>query len=170
MAKEIITFWKGSAEGYATLKLRSRIKPYTRYVVSYSDGTVREYLGSRLIGNSNLEQLPFVDNVMSTALFQEKWNNKKLTNVRLLVGDTNAFNDDGQTLKTFYTPSENPQWFVVEFADDPTTPIEVVTMENHTVRVKALGLKEYQLIDGKIDTYNTEWINCGQYQNKEEGE
>ena len=59
---------------------------------------------------------------------------------------------------------------MVEFADDPTTPIEVVTMENHTVRVKALGLKEYQLINGKIDTYNMEWINCGQYQNKEEDE
>ena len=38
MAKEIITFWKGSAEGYATLKLRGRIKPYTRYVVTDSDG------------------------------------------------------------------------------------------------------------------------------------
>ena len=74
MAKDIIIFWKGSAESYATLKLRGRIKPFGRYTVTSSDGTVREYLGTKLIGNSNLEQLAFVDDLMSTSLPTHKYN------------------------------------------------------------------------------------------------
>ena len=96
MAKDIIIFWKGSAESYATLKLRGRIKPFGRYTVTSSDGTVREYLGTKLISNSNLEQLACVDDVMSKSLFTEKWNKGELTNIRLLVGDDNAFEDDGK--------------------------------------------------------------------------
>ena len=162
MANDIIIFWKGSAESYATLKLRGRIKPFGRYTVTSSDGTVREYLGTKLIGNSNLEQLACVDDVMSTSLFTEKWNKGELTNIRLLVGDDNAFENDGHTLKTSYEPSENPQWFVTEFGDDAKTPIEAVKFECNTVRIKTLGLKEYQL-----STYDLDWINCGDYNNKE---
>ena len=167
MAKDIIIFWKGSAESYATLKLRGRIKPFGRYTVTSSDGTVREYLGTKLIGNSNLEQLAFVDDLMSKSLFKEKWDKGELTNTRLLVGDDNAFEDDGHTLKTSYEPSENPQWFVAEFGDDATTPIEAVKFEYNTVRIKTLGLKEYQIINNKLTTYDLDWINCGDYNNKE---
>ena len=167
MANDIIIFWKGSAESYATLKLRGRIKPFGRYTVTSSDGTVREYLGTKLIGNSNLEQLACVDDVMSTSLFTEKWNKGELTNIRLLVGDNNAFEDDGHTLKTSYEPSESPQWFVAEFGDDAKTPIEAVKFECNTVRIKTLGLKEYQIIDNKLSTYDLDWINCGDYNNKE---
>ena len=167
MANDIIIFWKGSAESYATLKLRGRIKPFGRYTVTSSDGTVREYLGTKLIGNSNLEQLACVDDVMSASLFTEKWNKGELTNIRLLVGDNNAFENDGHTLKTSYEPSESPQWFVAEFGDDAKTPIEAVQFECNTVRIKTLGLKEYQIIDNKLSTYDLEWINCGDYNNKE---
>ena len=167
MANDIIIFWKGSAESYATLKLRGRIKPFGRYTVTSSDGTVREYLGTKLIGNSNLEQLACVDDVMSTSLFTEKRNKGELTNIRLLVGDDNAFENDGHTLKTSYEPSESPQWFVTEFGDDAKTPIEAVKFECNTVRIKTLGLKEYQIIDNKLSTYDLDWINCGDYNNKE---
>lgn len=167
MANDIIIFWKGSAESYATLKLRGRIKPFGRYTVTSSDGTVREYLGTKLIGNSNLEQLACVDDVMSASLFTEKWNKGELTNIRLLVGDNNAFENDGHTLKTSYEPSESPQWFVAEFGDDAKTPIEAVQFECNTVRIKNLGLKEYQIINNKLSTYDLDWINCGDYNNKE---
>ena len=140
MANDIIIFWKGSAESYATLKLRGRIKPFGRYTVTSSDGTVREYLGTKLIGNSNLEQLACVDDVMSASLFTEKWNKGELTNIRLLVGDNNAFENDGHTLKTSYEPSESPQWFVAEFGDDAKTPIEAVQFEckNKNSRLKGV--------------------------------
>ena len=167
MAKDIIIFWKGSAESYATLKLRGRIKPFGRYTVTSSDGTVREYLGTKLIGNSNLEQLAFVDDLMSKSLFKEKWDKGELTNTRLLVGDDNAFEDDRHTLKPSDEPSENPQWFVAECGDDANTPIEAVKCEHNTVRIKSLGLKEYQIIDNKLSTYDLDWINCGDYNNKE---
>ena len=77
MTKELVQFWKGSEKAYNELYIRGRIKDNVRYTVLYEDGTIREYLGKRILNNCDLEQLAALDDVISVKRFQTQYSNKK---------------------------------------------------------------------------------------------
>lgn len=153
--KELVKFWKGSESAYHELYVRGRIKDNIRYTVIQNDGLVKEYLGKRAMSNCDLEQLAFVDDIVKLDTFQEKFKEGKYKNCRLIVGDNNAFDKDGR-LKDVYTPSvsEGSLWYVVVFGDDATEPINIIDFSDKTARVKTYGMKEYQVVNGILTSYN----------------
>lgn len=155
MAKEIVKFWKGSENAYHELYIRGRIKDDVRYTVIQNDGLVKEYLGKKPINNCDLEQMAYVDDVVKLATFQEKLKEGKYKNCRLLVGDNNAFDEDGY-LKDIYTPSvsESSLWYIVVFGESTTEPTNIIDFTNKTARVKSYGMKEYQVVNGILTSYN----------------
>lgn len=155
MAKELVQFWKGDEDGYHSLYVRGRIKSNVRYTVKMKDGTIREYLGNDILDNSDLEQIAAVDNVISINAFQEGFNNNEYTNCRLLVGDDNAFDENGN-LKTSYTPtqSDSTLWYVMVFRDDASKPANIIDFSNKTVRIKSMGMREYMIVDNLLTTYD----------------
>ena len=51
MTKELVQFWKGKENAYRELYVRGRIKDNVRYTVLQNDGTIKEYLCKKVIGN-----------------------------------------------------------------------------------------------------------------------
>ena len=98
MTRTLVQFWKGSENAYHELYIRGRIKDNVRYTVILNDGRIKEYLGYRELNNCDLEQLAAMDDVMSIDTFQRKFNSLNFKNCRLLVGDNNAFDEDGNLL------------------------------------------------------------------------
>lgn len=155
MAKELVQFWKGSEKAYRELYVRGRIKDNVRYTVILSDGTIKEYLGEKTIGNCDLEQLAALDDVVSVTTFQENFKKGLYKNCRILVGDDNAF-DDGGKLKDDYTPSESDKslWYAIIFGDNATEPTSIIDFSDRTSRIKTYGMKEYQVVDNMLTSYN----------------
>lgn len=155
MAKEIIRFWKGSENAYKELYKRGRIKDGIRYMVICLDGSVKEYLGKNVINNGDLEQIAALDNAISITSFQEKLKKEEFSNCRLLVGDDNAFDSDGKLLDE-YEPSESETslWYVVIFDDNKKQPKQIIDFSSKTARIKAYKMKEYQVVDNVLMTYN----------------
>lgn len=155
MAKELVKFWKGSENAYKELYIRGRIKDDVRYTVIQNDGLVKEYLGKKPINNCDLEQLAFVDDVVKLDIFQENFKKGKYKNCRLLVGDNNAFDEDGY-LKDDYTPStsESSLWYIIVFGESTIEPINIIDFTDKTTRVKSYGMKEYQVVNNVLISYN----------------
>lgn len=156
MARELVQFWKGDEEGYKKLYVRGRIKDNVRYTVKMNDGTIREYLGNDILDNSDLEQIAAVDDIISIDKFTDGFDKGEYTNCRLLVGDNNAFDENGN-LKTEYTPSQtdnNILWYIIIFKDDTSKPSNVIDFTGKTVRIKSLGMREYMMVDNIITTYD----------------
>ena len=155
MTKELVQFWKGSEKAYNELYIRGRIKDNVRYTVLYEDGTIREYLGKRILNNCNLEQLAALDDVISVKSFQAQISNKKFTNCRILVGDNNAFDEKGR-LKDDYTPtdSDTSLWYVMVFEQEPSKPSQIIDFSDKTARIKTYNMKEYQVVDNVLTTYD----------------
>lgn len=155
MVKEIVQFWKGNENAYRELYIRGRIKDNVRYTVLQNDGSVREYLGKKVIGNCDLEQLPALDNAISVSEFQENFKKGVYKNCRLLVGDDNAFDENGNLLDE-YTPSVSDKslWFAVVFGESSTEPTQLIDFSNKTARIKAYQMKEYQVVDNVLTSYN----------------
>lgn len=107
MSRELVRFWKGSEGSYRELYIRGRIKDNVKYTVICDDGTVKEYLGNVPLGSCELEQMPFVDDVIGASAFKESFekNPSSYKNKRILVGDDLAFGGDGKLLDE-YTPTE----------------------------------------------------------------
>lgn len=156
MAKELVQFWKGSENAYHELYIRGRIKDNVRYTVILNDGRIKEYLGYRELNNCDLEQLAAMDDVMSIDTFQRKFNSLNFKNCRLLVGDNNAFDEDGN-LKDEYVPSDTDStlWYAVVFGNDPSKPTQLIDFNEKTARIKTMGMKEYQVVDNVLMTYNS---------------
>lgn len=155
MNNELIQFWKGSEAAYKELYNRGRIKDNIRYVVLQNDGSVREYLGQKIINNGDLEQIAAVDDVISLDTFQSKAKQGEYKNCRLLVGDNNAFDESGN-LKDFYVPSETATslWYVVVFGESTTEPTQIIDFADKTTRIKTYRMKEYQVVDNILTSYN----------------
>ena len=155
MVKEIVQFWKGNENTYRELYIRGRIKDNVKYTVFQNDGSVKEYIGKKVIGNCDLEQLPAVDNVISIDSFHKNYSKGIYKNCRLLVGDNNAFDENGN-LKDTYTPSETEKslWYVVVFGDDTKKPTQLIDFTEKTARVKSYAMKEYQVVDNVLTSYN----------------
>lgn len=155
MTNELVQFWKGSENAYKELYVRGRIKNNVRYTVKQNNGTIREYLGKQIIGNSDLEQLPALDDAISISTFQENFKKGLYKNCRLLVGDNNAFDENGK-LKDLYTPTEteNPLWYVIVFGDSTTIPTNIIDFTDKTARLKTYAMKEYQVVNKMLSSYN----------------
>lgn len=155
MTNELVQFWKGCENAYKELYVRGRIKDNVRYTVKQNDGTIREYLGKQIIGNSDLEQLPALDDAISISTFQENFKKGLYKNCRLLVGDNNAFDENGK-LKDLYTPTETekPLWYVIVFGDSTTTPTNIIDFTDKTARLKTYAMKEYQVVNKMLSSYN----------------
>lgn len=155
MTKELVQFWKGKENAYRELYVRGRIKDNVKYTVLQNDGTIKEYLGTKIIGNCDLEQLAALDDAISIDTFQENYSKGLYKNCRLLVGDNNAFDEDGK-LKDSYTPSktEKSLWYVIVFGDDIKTPSQLIDFTDKTARLKTYAMKEYQVVDNILTSYN----------------
>ena len=155
MTKELVQFWKGKENAYRELYIRGRIKDNVRYTVLQNDGTVKEYLGKKIIGNCDLEQLAALDDAISIDTFQENYSKGLYKNCRLLVGDNNAFDENGK-LKDSYTPTETEKslWYVIAFGDDTKEPTQLIDFTDKTARLKTYAMKEYQVVDNILTSYN----------------
>lgn len=155
MTKERVQFWKGKENAYQELYIRGRIKDNVRYTVLQNDGIVKEYLGKKVIGNCDLEQLATLDDAISISTFQENYSKGLYKSCRLLVGDNNAFDGNGK-LKDSYTPSETekPLWYVIVFGDDTKEPTQLIDFTDKTARLKTYAMKEYQVVDNVLTSYN----------------
>lgn len=155
MVRELVRFWKGGENAYRELYIRGRIKDDVRYTVIQNDGLVKEYLGKKPINNCDLEQLAFVDDVVKLDIFQENFKEGKYKNCKLLVGDNNAFDEDGY-LKDNYTPSvsESSLWYVIIFGESTIEPTNIIDFTDKTARVKSYGMKEYQVVNDVLTSYN----------------
>lgn len=155
MTKELVQFWKGKENAYRELYIRGRIKDNVRYTVLQNDGTIKEYLGKKVIGNCDLEQLAALDDAISISTFQEKYGKGEYKNCRLLVGDDNAFDENGK-LKDDYTPSESDKslWYVIVFGDNAKEPSQLIDFTDKTARLKTYAMKEYQVVDNVLTSYN----------------
>ena len=155
MTKELVQFWKGKENAYRELYIRGRIKDNVRYTVLQNDGTVKEYLGKKIIGNCDLEQLAALDDAISIDTFQENYSKGLYKNCRLLVGDNNAFDENGK-LKDSYTPTETEKslWYVIAFGDDTKEPTQLIDFTNKTARLKTYAMKEYQVVNNVLTSYN----------------
>lgn len=155
MNNELVQFWKGNENAYRELCIRGRIKNNVRYTVLQNDGTVREYIGKKIIGNSDLEQLPLLDDAISIDTFQDNFAKGEYKNCRLLVGDNNAFDTEGK-LKDEYIPSEatTSLWYVIAFGDSATEPTQIVDFTEKTARIKTYAMKEYQVVNNMLISYN----------------
>ena len=155
MAKELVQFWKGNEKAYRELYVRGRIKDNVRYTVIQKNGTIKEYLGKTVLNNCGLEQIAALDDVVSIDTFQSNVKKGLYQNCRLLVGDNNAFDSEGKLLDD-YTPSvsENSLWYAVVFAESTTTPTQIIDFSDRTARINAYGMKEYQVVDGVLTSYN----------------
>lgn len=155
MTKELVQFWKGKENAYRELYVRGRIKDNVRYTVLQNDGTIKEYLGKKVIGNCDLEQLAALDDAISIDTFQENYGKGLYKNCRLLVGDNNAFDENGK-LKDSYTPSETEKslWYVIVFGDDTKEPMQLIDFTDKTARLKTYAMKEYQVVDNVLTSYN----------------
>ena len=147
MTRTLVQFWKGSENAYHELYIRGRIKDNVRYTVILNDGRIKEYLGYRELNNCDLEQLAAMDDVMSIDTFQRKFNS---------LNFKNAFDEDGN-LKDEYVPSDTDStlWYVVVFGNDPSKPTQLIDFNEKTARIKTMGMKEYQVVDNVLMTYNS---------------
>lgn len=155
MGKELVQFWKGKENAYRELYIRGRIKDNVRYTVIQNDGTIKEYLGKIVLNNCDLEQIAALDDVISIDTFQENFKKGLYQNCRLLVGDNNAFDNEGKLLDD-YTPTETDKslWYAIVFDEDTTTPIQIIDFTDRTARIKTYKMKEYQVVDGILTSYN----------------
>lgn len=155
MTKELVQFWKGSEAAYKELYKRGRIKDYIRYTVLCDNGQIKEYLGKRVLDNCDLEQLAALDDVISISAFREKYKKGEISNCRLLVGDDNAFDEQGKLLDE-YEPSsaESSLWYAIVFNEGDTEPSQIIDFSNMTARIKTYGMKEYQVVDNVLTSYN----------------
>ena len=165
MSRELVRFWKGSEGSYRELYIRGRIKDNVKYTVICDDGTVKEYLGNVPLGSCELEQMPFVDGVIGASAFKESFekNPSSYKNKRILVGDDLAFDGDGKLLDE-YTPTEGsdtPLWYLLGFGDDVSRPMQVIDFTDKSCRIKSLGMREYQVVDNMLVTYDAViWHNA----------
>lgn len=155
MNREILRFWKGSEKAYRELYKRGRIKDDIRYTVICEDGTVKDYLGKTILNNGDVEQIAALDTAMSLSTFQDKLKKQELSNCRLLVGDNNAFDANGNLLDT-YEPSKSDTslWYAIIFDEDTTQPKQILDFSDKTARIKQYGMKEYQVVNNVLTTYN----------------
>ena len=155
MAKELVQFWKGKENAYRELYNRGRIKDNVRYTVIQNDGTIKEYLGKTTLNNCDLEQIAALDDAISIDVFQDNFKKRLYKNCRLLVGDNNAFDNEGKLLDD-YTPTETDKslWYAIIFGESTTIPTQIIDFTGRTARIKSYQMKEYQVVDGILTSYN----------------
>ena len=139
--KNKIRFWRGTRESYNKI-----VAPdfWTRYSVKEPNGVWREYYGTNLISIQTGSIAPVLDIV--TELTQQvnpgdRYLLEAVVDGALLyqIYEFSPFQVDGE-----YQLSE-----------------KITDLGDFSVRIKSRGLKAYQVVEGKLVTYDD--IDCGSY-------
>lgn len=128
----LVNIWRGSREEYETLGIYDF---QTRYSVKENDGTYTEYYGIHSISPQAGQLLPVIDIV------------ETLPTEGLKSGDR-------------YLVGSGSTYYIVEITpvlDKPT----ITPLGKYSVKVINKNLMEYQLVDGKLRTYDM--VDCGSY-------
>lgn len=130
-----IKIWRGSRESYNKLGIYDF---WTRYSVKETDGHYTEYYGTNKISLDTGTLLPVIDILPSVP------DSPKLGD-RYLIGSNDTSYHIYEAL-----PSQNGeiQWKI--------TPLDL-----YSVKVIKKGLMEYQVVNGKLITYDI--VDCGSY-------
>lgn len=142
--KHKIRFWRGTRESYNKI-----ISPdfWTRYSVKEPNGVWHEYYGTNLITSQTGVLAPVLDVVKELP-----------TNInpgdRYLVGDEDVLYSTFQIFE--FTPfMKDGKYLMSE---------KVTDLGDLTVRIKSRGLRAYQVVEGKLTTYDEiDTIDCGYY-------
>lgn len=133
----LVNIWRGSRESYNNLGIYDY---YTRYSVKENDGTYTEYYGTNPISPNSGQLLPVIDIVET--LPSEPGSLKP--GDRYLVGSGS----------TYYiveiTPNPNPEKKAI-----------ITPLGTYSVKVINKNMMEYQLVNGKLRTYDI--VDCGSY-------
>lgn len=145
----IVKFWRGTRDSYNIIAGAGMLDYWTRYSVKEKSGIWTEYFGDNLLTPRPGQLLPVID-IVETVPDASSLHNGD----RYLV----KYNDAETSGEDYYiievrVSSENGQ---------PTSHSVVLPFDDsYTVRVKSRGYKAYQLVDGKLVTYDE--VDCGTY-------
>lgn len=148
MAEErhIVRFWRGTRDSYNSLVRDGITNYWTRYTVAEDDGRRTEYFGTTPVTLTTGQLYP-VDDIVSSLP------NTLTDGDRYLVGHDAS----GDT---------EAEYYVVEIHTGPNNTLSSTTIINPlgsmSVRVKSRNLFNYQIIDGKLRSYE-ECFDCGSY-------
>lgn len=130
--ENIVNIWRGKRTTYDTLVSNNKVSYWTHYYVKENNGTWSEYFGKSPIKQVSGQLYP-VDTVV------ESLPSSVVAGQRFLVGQD-------------ATASKVAEYYVVEIAPNPTEST-IYPLGDLSIRVKDRGMKSYQVIDGKLTTY-----------------
>lgn len=133
----IIKFWRGKRSTYDALVKDKKADFWTRYTVLEEDGRRTEYFGTKPVQEATGELYPVKD-VVATLPSDLKAGD------RYLVG-----------------PETDGGYYVVEIAADASQSV-IKPLGELSVRVAANNYYRYQMVNGKLTTYDN-GIDCGTY-------
>lgn len=148
MAEErhIVRFWRGTRDAYNSLVRDGITNYWTRYTVTESDGRRTEYFGTVPVTLTTGQLYP-VDDVVSSLP------------ANLSDGDRYLVGHDA-------SQGVEAEYYVVEIHTGPNNTLSATTIINPlgdmSVRVKSRSMFNYQVIDGKLRSYE-EIFDCGSY-------
>lgn len=137
-----VKIWRGKRATYDELVRTNNVSYWTHYYVKETNKTWSEYYGKFPI-RQNAGQLCPVDTVVSVLP------SSVVAGQRFLVGH------DATTNKV-------AEYNVVEITPN-TSDYIMYPLGNLSVRVKDRGMKTYQVVDGKLITYDGGNIFCGTF-------
>lgn len=133
--KKIVRKWRGTRQSYNVLAKANSLDYWTRYSVKEADGTWTEYYGSNRISCPSGQLLPVIDIV--------------------------------ETLPSILNPGDrylvgiDPEWYItiIDYNPEAANQLGVrteafVNNSGMSVRVKNKESMAYQLVDGKLTTYD----------------
>ena len=139
--KHKIRFWRGTRESYNKI-----ISPdfWTRYSVKEPNGLWREYYGTNLISTQTGVLAPVLD-ILDELPKTVNPGDRYLIKTKVEGGFI-------YQIYEFSPFQENGEYLLSE---------KITDLGDLTVRVKSRGLKAYQVVEGKLITYDD--VNCGLY-------
>jgi hypothetical protein len=145
---KIVKHWRGTRENYNSIVKSNTLDYWTRYSVKEVNGVWTEYYGSNQINTPSGSLLPVID-ICET-----------LPSI-LNPGDRYLIGKDA-------TSTEPAEYYIITIDIDNTTENKLsfhsepfINNSGMSVRVRNKYSMSYQLIDGKLITYDL--IDCGTY-------
>jgi hypothetical protein len=139
--ESIVNIWRGLRATYDEMVRNNGVSYWTHYYVKETNGTWSEYFGKTPIKQAAGQLYP-VDTVV------EALPSSVVAGQRFLVGQD-------------ATASKVAEYYVVEISLNPTEST-IYPLGDLSIRVKDRGLMSYQIVDGKLTTYDED-IFCGTF-------
>ena len=130
--KHQVKFWRGSRNAYNDLEFYDF---WTRYSVRESNGSYTEYFGTNCITPTPGQLLP----------------------VKSIVASLPSVLNPGDR----YLVGSGSTYYIVEIHSD-IAQSKIEPLGNFSVRVEDRNMMEYQLINGKLESYD-EGVDCGTF-------